>query len=47
MVKGVKWISYDDEASVRKKTQFAYDQGLAGVMTWSQRYETFISPPLT
>ena len=35
MVKGIKWISYDDELSVKKKTQFAYDQGLAGVMTWS------------
>ena len=35
MSKGVKWVSYDDEASVRKKSQFAYDQGLAGVMTWS------------
>ena len=35
MKKGVKWISYDDEISIRKKSQFAYDQGLAGVMTWS------------
>jgi hypothetical protein len=35
MTKGVKWVSYDDEVSIRKKSQFAYDQGLAGVMTWS------------
>jgi len=26
MVKGLKWISYDDEESVRKKTQFAFDE---------------------
>jgi GH18 family chitinase len=38
MVKGVKWVSYDDEASVRKKSQFAYDQGLAGIMTWYSTY---------
>ena len=26
MVKGVKWVSYDNEESVRKKTQFAFDE---------------------
>jgi GH18 family chitinase len=26
MAKGVKWVSYDDEMSIRKKSQFAYDQ---------------------
>lgn len=26
MVKGIKWVSYDNEESVRKKTQFAYDE---------------------
>lgn len=29
------WIGYDDERSIRRKTEFAYDQRLAGVMIWS------------
>ena len=35
MHKGVKWVSYDDQESIRIKSYFAYQQGLAGVMTWS------------
>lgn len=35
MHKGVKWVSYDDQQSIRIKSHFAYQQGLAGVMTWS------------
>lgn len=35
MYKGLKWVSYDNPESIRIKTEFAYDRGLAGVMTWS------------
>ena len=35
MHKGVKWVSYDDQESIRIKSHFAYQHGLAGVMTWS------------
>ena len=35
MVRGNKWVSFDNERSIRLKSQFAYDQGLAGVMAWS------------
>lgn len=42
MHKGVKWVSYDNEESIRAKSQFAYDQGLAGVMTWSIDTDDFL-----
>ena len=35
MFKDTKWVSYDNETSIRMKTEFAHDNGLAGVMTWS------------
>jgi chitinase len=35
MFKEKRWVSYDNEESIRKKSQFAYDHKLAGVMTWS------------
>ena len=35
MYKQTKWVSYDNEESIREKVHFAYDHGLAGVMTWS------------
>jgi len=35
MHKGLKWVSYDDQESIRTKTNFAYKHNLAGVMTWS------------
>ena len=35
MHKGLKWVSYDDQESIRIKTNFAYTHNLAGVMTWS------------
>ena len=35
MYKGVKWVSYDNEESIRIKSDFAYDEHLAGVMVWS------------
>jgi len=35
MFRGDSWMSYDNERSVALKAEFAYDAGLAGVMTWS------------
>jgi len=35
MYKGDRWVSYDNEKSLRLKVEFAYDLGMAGVMTWS------------
>ena len=35
MYKQTKWVSYDNEESIRAKVHFAYDHDLAGVMTWS------------
>ena len=35
MYKDTKWVSFDNVESIKYKTQFAYDQGLAGVMVWS------------
>ena len=33
--RGDQWLSYDNERSIRVKTEYAWDEGLAGVMTWS------------
>jgi len=35
MYRGDQWLSYDNERSIRVKTEYAWDEGLAGVMTWS------------
>eukprot|EP00095_Tigriopus_kingsejongensis_P008527 maker-scaffold81_size397536-snap-gene-1.12 protein:Tk08527 transcript:maker-scaffold81_size397536-snap-gene-1.12-mRNA-1 annotation:"chitinase" len=35
MFKGTKWVSYDNEESIRIKSEFAHDNHLAGVMVWS------------
>lgn len=35
MYRGDSWMSYDNERSVAMKAEFAFDAGLAGVMTWS------------
>lgn len=35
MHKGVKWVSYDNEESIKVKSDFAYKHNLAGVMVWS------------
>ncbi|XP_040579721.1 probable chitinase 2 [Lepeophtheirus salmonis] len=35
MFKKEKWVSYDDEKSLRVKAEYAHDNNLAGVMTWS------------
>ena len=31
-IKGDKWISYDNQRSIRLKTNYAYEHNLAGVM---------------
>lgn len=41
MFKGDRWVSYDNEKSVRLKANFAYDQGLGGVMVWSIETDDF------
>lgn len=33
--KGNQWIGYDNEASVKKKAEYAKREGLGGVMVWS------------
>jgi len=35
MHRGVSWLSYDDERSIAIKSEYAFDQKFAGVMTWS------------
>ena len=35
MHKGIKWVSFDNQESIRIKTNYAYQHNLAGVMTWS------------
>ncbi|XP_023349209.1 probable chitinase 2 [Eurytemora carolleeae] len=42
MFRGDSWISYDNERSLRMKAEFAFDQGLAGVMTWSIDTDDFL-----
>jgi len=33
--RGDRWVSFDDEMSLEAKANFAFDEGLAGVMVWS------------
>ena len=40
-VRGDRWVSYDDEHSVRLKAEFAFDKKLAGVMVWSVETDDF------
>lgn len=35
MYKGLKWVSFDNAESIRVKSQYAFDNNLAGVMIWS------------
>jgi len=42
MYRGDSWMSYDNERSLRMKANFAYDLGLAGVMTWSIDTDDFL-----
>ena len=41
MVDGVKWISFDNERSVKLKAKLALDLNLAGVMVWSIETDDF------
>ena len=40
--RGDSWLSYDNEKSITIKSEFAFDQGLAGVMTWSIETDDFL-----
>ncbi|MFV0341265.1 MAG: glycosyl hydrolase family 18 protein, partial [Anaerocolumna sp.] len=31
---GTTWIGYDDEQSIKAKTEYAMENGLGGVMFW-------------
>ena len=42
MFRGDQWLSYDNERSIQAKTEYAHDQGLAGVMTWSIDTDDFL-----
>jgi len=42
MHSGDRWISFDNEKSIAIKSDYAYDQGLAGVMTWSIDTDDFM-----
>jgi len=41
MVKGDRWVSYDDERSARLKANIAFEQKLGGVMVWSIETDDF------
>lgn len=41
MVRGDRWVGYDNEKSLRLKAEFAFDQSLGGVMTWSIETDDF------
>ena len=40
--RGDSWLSFDNPRSIALKSEFAYDQGLAGVMTWSIDTDDFL-----
>lgn len=41
MVKGNRWVSYDNERSIAIKTRFALTEKLAGVMIWAMDNDDF------
>lgn len=41
MVKGDRWVSYDDETAVTLKANFAWESKLGGVMVWSIETDDF------
>lgn len=43
IVLGNKWISYDDSESLRLKSQYVKDLGLAGAMVWSIETDDFLN----
>ena len=36
-----KWVSYDNERSIRLKADFAWEKKLGGVMVWSIETDDF------
>ena len=40
--RGDRWLSFDNVRSIRVKSEYAFDQGLAGVMTWSIDTDDFL-----
>jgi len=42
MYRGDSWLSFDNSRSIALKSEFAYDHGLAGVMTWSIDTDDFL-----
>ena len=41
MVNMIKWVSYDNERSVKLKAELAYDMNLTGLMVWSIETDDF------
>ena len=41
MVNNNKWVSFDNEKSVKMKADLAWDKKLAGVMVWSIETDDF------
>jgi len=41
MVKGNQWISYDDKATIIRKTQYIKANGLGGAMIWALDFDDF------
>merc|ERR1719233_526879 len=42
MYRGNRWFSYDNNQSLAIKTEYSYDQGMAGVMIWSLETDDFL-----
>jgi len=42
MYRGDSWLSFDNERSITLKSNFAFDSGMAGVMTWSIDTDDFL-----
>lgn len=43
LILGNRWISYDDVESLKLKSQFVIDLGLAGAMVWSIETDDFLN----
>ena len=37
-----QWVGFDNVKSIEAKVEYAYDQGLAGVMAWSIDTDDFL-----
>ena len=46
-----QWVGFDNEKSIKAKVEYAYDQGLAGVMAYAIDTDDFrgdcADPPMT